>query len=139
MPFHVGLESLTRQIGILTGKIKGFISEKPLQAATALGAGIIIPTSLGIVALRRKKRGKRRRKKEKRRRRKSQGRRKVSRGRHLHKVSRRGKARRHTHRGTKQIHFTKNGQPYILLSSGKARFIKRTSVRRRRKLKGGFY
>jgi len=39
---------------------------------------------------------------------------------------------------SKKIKFTKNGQPYILLKSGKARFIKKSSARLRKKRKGGF-
>jgi phage tail tape-measure protein len=38
----------------------------------------------------------------------------------------------------KKIFFTKNGQPYIKLRSGKARFIKKSSARSRKKRKGGF-
>jgi len=40
---------------------------------------------------------------------------------------------------TRRIRMTKNGQPYVILASGKARFIKRSSARRSRKLKGGRY
>ena len=39
---------------------------------------------------------------------------------------------------SKKIKFTKNGQPYIILKSGKARFIKRKSARLRKIRKGGF-
>lgn len=39
----------------------------------------------------------------------------------------------------KKIHYTKNKQPYIILASGKARFIKKSSSRRSKKLKGGYY
>lgn len=42
-------------------------------------------------------------------------------------------------RSTKRIRMTKNGQPYIILKSGKARFIKKTSARTSRKRKGGRY
>ena len=42
-------------------------------------------------------------------------------------------------RSTKRIRMTKNGQPYIILKSGKARFIKKSSAKRSRKLKGGRY
>lgn len=38
----------------------------------------------------------------------------------------------------KKIYHTKNGQPYIKLKSGKARFIKKSSARSRKKRKGGF-
>jgi len=42
-------------------------------------------------------------------------------------------------RSTKRIRYTKNNQPYVILKSGKARFIKRSSVSRSRKRKGGRY
>ena len=38
----------------------------------------------------------------------------------------------------KKIFVTKNGQPYIILKSGKARFIKKSSAKLRRRRKGGF-
>jgi len=40
---------------------------------------------------------------------------------------------------TRRIRYTKNNQPYIILKSGKARFIKKSSVRSSRKRKGGRY
>ena len=40
---------------------------------------------------------------------------------------------------TRRIRFTKNNQPYVILASGKARFIKKSSVSRMRKRKGGKY
>lgn len=42
-------------------------------------------------------------------------------------------------RSTRRIRYTKNNQPYIILKSGKARFIKKSTVRRARKRKGGMY
>ncbi len=39
----------------------------------------------------------------------------------------------------RRIRMTKNGQPYIILASGKARFIKKSSARTSRKRKGGRY
>lgn len=47
-----------------------------------------------------------------------------------------GKRKDTSHR---RIRFTKNGQPYIIMASGKARFIKRSSMKRSRKLSGGRY
>jgi len=38
----------------------------------------------------------------------------------------------------RRIRTTKSGQPYIILASGKARFIKRSSAKRMRKLSGGY-
>lgn len=40
---------------------------------------------------------------------------------------------------TRRIRYTKNNQPYIILKSGKARFISKKSVRLSRKRKGGRY
>lgn len=42
-------------------------------------------------------------------------------------------------KSSKRIRYTKNGQPYIILRSGKARFIKQSSAKRSHKLKGGRY
>lgn len=39
----------------------------------------------------------------------------------------------------RRIRYTKNGQPYIILASGKARFIKAKSARSSHKRKGGRY
>lgn len=42
-------------------------------------------------------------------------------------------------RSTRRIRMTKNGQPYVILASGKARFISKKSARSSRKRKGGRY
>ena len=42
-------------------------------------------------------------------------------------------------RSTKRIRMTKNGQPYVIMKSGKARFIKKSSASASRKRKGGRY
>jgi hypothetical protein len=47
-----------------------------------------------------------------------------------------GKRRDTSHR---RIRYTKNNQPYIILASGKARFISKKNVRNSRKRKGGRY
>lgn len=39
----------------------------------------------------------------------------------------------------RRIRFTKNNQPYIILASGKAKFISKKSARSSRKRKGGRY
>lgn len=39
----------------------------------------------------------------------------------------------------RRIRYTKNNQPYVILSSGKARFISKKSVRQSKKRKGGKY
>jgi hypothetical protein len=40
---------------------------------------------------------------------------------------------------TKKIYYTKTGQPYIKMASGKARFISKKSAKARKKRKGGYY
>lgn len=42
-------------------------------------------------------------------------------------------------RSRKRIRYTKNGQPYVLMSSGKAKFISKSSAKRSRARKGGRY
>jgi len=47
-----------------------------------------------------------------------------------------GKGKDTSHR---RIRMTKNGQPYVIMASGKARFISKRSARLSRKRKGGRY
>lgn len=61
-------------------------------------------------------------------------------------VRRRKRTRRTPHtagkrkdRSRKRIRYTKNGQPYVLLASGKARFISKRGAKMSRKRKGGRY
>jgi hypothetical protein len=50
------------------------------------------------------------------------------------------KRTKHTKRTShKRIRYTKKGQPYIILKSGKARFIKKRSAKSSKKRKGGYY
>jgi len=42
-------------------------------------------------------------------------------------------------RSSKRIRYTKNGQPYVIMASGKAKFIKKSGARRSHKASGGRY
>jgi len=42
-------------------------------------------------------------------------------------------------RSKKRIRYTSNGQPYIIIKGGKARFIKKSSAKRSHKQQGGKY
>lgn len=42
-------------------------------------------------------------------------------------------------RSTKRIRYTKKGQPYVIMASGKARFIKKKGAKASHKRKGGRY
>jgi len=55
-------------------------------------------------------------------------------GRHTPHTAGKGKDRSH-----KRIRYTKNGQPYIIMASGKARFIKKSGARKSHRTKGGRY
>lgn len=103
---------------------------KAKVAGVAAGAGVV---ALGAVAVTRR----RRKKKAKKKVRRSPSRRKTKKKKRGYKYARTaGKGR---DRSTRRIRMTKNGQPYVILKSGKARFIKKSSARRSRKLKGGRY
>jgi hypothetical protein len=92
----------------------------------ALGAGVV------YVATRRKK--KRSAKRSSRTTRKRSTSRKRARTRRTPRTA--GKRK---DRSTKRIRYTKNGQPYVLMASGKARFIKKRGAKSARKRKGGRY
>lgn len=105
------------------------------KAAITTGVGFAVASGLvaagAIVKARRKKAAKRK------------SVRKASRKRNYRRYKRKqkqphtaGKRKDTSHR---RIKYTKNNQPYIILKSGKARFIKKSSVRNSRKRKGGRY
>ncbi len=99
--------------------------------ATAIGGAVLGGALIGTaVAVTRKAKKKR----DKATTRKRSTKRKSSRG---YKYARTAGKRKDTSR--KRIRMTKTGQPYIILASGKARFIKKSSARQSRKRKGGRY
>jgi len=121
------------------GEAVSFVAEHPIgvavgAAGTALAAG-------GIVALATsgtKKKAKRKARKKithtsrgwkSDRARRSKQKWEVAYQKRKRKLKRRGRKGSHR-RGT---HYTKNGQPYIILKSGKARFIKKHSKRRHKR------
>lgn len=120
------------------------VAENPLASLGVAGAaGAAVGAAGGAIVgskiAKRKKRSKKSKKKHSKR--KSKGRKlkfgsKAYRKKYLHKKRRSGHTKRTSH---KRIRMTKKGQPYVILSNGRARFIKRSSARRSRKLKGGRY
>jgi hypothetical protein len=121
--------------------------------ATALGAGALgLGVATAVKAKRKKKVSKKKSKKKttKRKGRKlkfgskayrrkylGRGRRKKRSGRSKQKQPHTAGKRKDT--SHKRIRYTKHNQPYIILANGRARFIKKSSVARARKLKGGRY
>jgi len=114
------------------------IKNNPLATGLALGAAGVAGT-IGTVALV----GKLRKKAKKRKTNKTSSRRGRTKYKRPNRKKRKVKyartARKAKDRSTKRIRMTKNGQPYIILKSGKARFISKSSARLSRRKKGGRY
>lgn len=112
--------------------IKQFVSTNPV--GTAIGAGVAVGgVAVGTVAIARAV------KKRRSTKRKSSRKKRTSSGKKKRKPKYARTAGKGKDRSTKRIRMTKNGQPYIILRSGKARFIKKSSARQSRKRKGGRY
>jgi len=114
----------------------GQLSTNPVATAVggAIVGGAIVGTVVAATSSRKKSTSKARRKSSKTTRRKSKRRTTKKRNYKYARTAGKGKDR-----STKRIRMTKNGQPYIILKSGKARFIKKSSARASRKKKGGRY
>lgn len=139
------LEGLQTFIGGIGEDVKQFITEKPIQTA-AIGVGVLGAGALGIGALVVKKRKKAATKVSRVRKKKVRIRKKLTALQKRRKkiIARPGRQTPYTARGgkdtsTRRIRHTKHGQPYIILKSGKARFISKASAKRSRKIKGGRY
>jgi len=109
---------------------KGYIGN-PL--ATAIGGAVVGGAVVGTVAAIRSKSSKPRKKSTPKKRKtvRSKSKRKT------YKYARTAGKRKDT--STRRIRMTKNGQPYVILKSGKARFISKASARASRRRKGGRY
>jgi hypothetical protein len=116
----------------LLNAVQTFVSENKQEVAIgaigttagiALGAG----TALALTSKKRRKTSKKRKSSKKSKRKSKRNKRKYYPERKGRKYSRR------------KIRMTKSGQPYIILASGKARFISKSSARRSKRLKGGRY
>jgi len=133
------LEGLQTLIGGIGEDVKTFITEKPIQTA-AIGVGVLGAGGLvgaALVAKKRKKAAKRTSARKKT----SKGRRRdikfISKQKHEQayikrkrkagkKITRkRYKTKSKSRKRTGKTYYTKKGQPYKILASGKARFIKR--------------
>lgn len=122
----MGIDSLQNGLSDALGMVKA----NPV--ATALGAGVVGASIIGAtVALAKKKRKKS--SKSKYSRKKSSSRR-SRKGRRTPRTAGKG---RDTSR--KRIRYTKKGQPYVIMASGKARFIKKRNAKFSHKRKGGRY
>lgn len=110
------------------------VSTNPIAAAVG-GAGLGVAAGVGITSAV----GAIKRRKAKRRKTRNSRKRSYRTKRRKKRYSYARTARKGKDRSSRRIRMTKSGQPYIILASGKARFIKKSSARRSRKLKGGRY
>lgn len=118
----------------ISNSFKGLLKQ---PAATAVGGAVIGAALAGAGTYAVTSRKKSTRKASRKTSRKSSGsKRKKSKSRSGSYARTAGK-RRDT--STRRIRMTKNGQPYVILKSGKARFISKKSARASRKRKGGRY
>ena len=109
--------NVTNTYDSLTGVQKGAIAG---AGALALGAGIT------AVAVTKRRKSKRKSSKSRNSKRKK--------GRRTPRTAGKGKDR-----SRRRIRYTKNGQPYVITGSGKAKFIKKSSAKRSHRQKGGRY
>lgn len=122
----------------MTNAVIELIKEHPIAttvAAGTVGAAVIGGTAFAVARSRSSKSKKSSKKKTKKttkkRKRKTK---KKRRGRYTPHTAGKGKDR-----STRRIRYTKKGQPYVIMKSGKARFIKKSSAKRSHKIKGGRY
>lgn len=127
------LKPVVANVERLLSPVTQFTRSNPLTAGLTLGipAGLGVASVIGGIKKRRAKKSKTRKVK-----RKSSSKRRKKRKTTC--PSRRKKRRNIPRTSNKKIKFTKNGQPYVILKSGKARFIKRSSAKLAKKRKGGF-
>lgn len=133
LPSNVRTAILT-QIDRITQPVADFIRGNPLVSTAIVGIGTTGLVAGATTLIRRKKAKKKTAKKRKR---KTSKRTKKACKRKSKKKPKRKFGLRKAVR-SKKIKTTKNGQPYIILANGRARFIKKKSARIARKRKGGF-
>lgn len=135
----IGGSKLLDTAGQSVGTASEFVRKNPVTSAVSVSGGVLAGvTAVQIIRKKRKastkaKKSKRKVSKAKPRKRKSTSKKRKS------KQKKPYTARKGKDTSTRRIRFTKNNQPYVILKSGKARFIKKSSVARMRKIKGGKY
>ena len=118
------------------GTASEFVRKNPVTSAVSVGGGVLAGVT-AIQVIRKKRKSSTKAKKSKRRvsKTKPKTRRKVSKKK---KPAKRKGKKWYGKTQNKKIYKTKKGQPYVLLASGKARFIKKVRATRMRKTKGGY-
>jgi len=133
----LSISTLSEGLEELGGKVKSYVgaNKQTVIAGAALGT-VATAGVLGTLATvkKRKTTKKKTTKKRKTTRRRTY---KTKKGKRIRRTPHTaGKGR---DRSTRRIRYTKKGQPYVIMKSGKARFIKKSSAKRSHKRKGGRY
>jgi hypothetical protein len=133
----VDVTDLLKTSGGLVTSGTDFIKSN-IGAIAAGAGGLAVGGAIGALAVsatKTKKKTTRRKSKtvSRRTRKKTHSRRRTS-GRKTPRTAGKGKDTSH-----KRIRYTKKGQPYVIMASGKARFIKKSSAKKSHKTKGGRY
>lgn len=137
------LDSLQEGISNLVTNATNVLTENKEAVIGATIGAATIGAGVGIVAAVKKRKKAKKKTTKRKSKSKSKYKRRSKRGKHRtgRRKGRRtprtaGKGR---DRSTKRIRYTKKGQPYVILKSGKARFVKKSSAKRSHKRKGGRY
>jgi len=125
------LVSIQSGLNSASGKVQNLLGN---PVATGVGGALVGGAIVGTVVAATRSRKKSARKSSKKKRRAPATRKRRKRA---SSYARTAGKRKDT--STRRIRMTKNGQPYVILKSGKARFIKKSSARASRKRKGGRY
>lgn len=118
------------------GAASDFIRANPVTAGVSLAGGLAAGATI-VQVIRKKKAASKKKKATKKKATKTKSKRKTTKRKTKQKTPH--TAGKSKDRSSKRIRYTKNNQPYIIMASGKARFIKKSSVSRSRKKKGGRY
>jgi len=135
------MESILDTLGGIGEDVKTFIIEKPVTSAAigvgvvGAGAGVAVLAASGKKTKKRTKRGRARDRKfiskqkhERHYKRKKGAKIYKRKGRWLSRTKKAGNKK--TKKRIGKVYYTKKGQPYKIMSSGKARFIKKTKRRK---------
>lgn len=131
------LDTITEGVGSVLDNAMGFVKENPIATsigATAVGVGSAVAISSVIgkaTSKKRKTKTKRGRSRDRKFRSKQKHEKKYKRKRKYKVYGKKGyqypkKRKSGTKKRTGKLYYTKKGQPYKILASGKARFVKKT-------------
>lgn len=118
------------------GAASDFIRANPVTAGVSLAGGLAAGATI-VQVVRKKKAATKKKKAAKKKTTKRKSKKKVVRRKTKQKKPHTAGKGKDT--STRRIRYTKNNQPYVILKSGKARFIKKSSAKRSKKRKGGRY